>query len=152
MQEAERIQKRFPRLSVILISSGEKPVIKLNSNPKAIIGDVGVKGRYLGKVEVKLSKDGNHFKITHLKGEFIPLGEDIPRSEEMVQLMEMYHKMVEEEDLASRVERRRHKEGRFVGSDVCGGCHEEAYSIWRRRGHSRGYETLVRRGRERDPE
>ena len=42
--------------------------------------------------------------------------------------------------------------GRFTGSDVCGGCHEKAYSIWKGTDHSRAYETLARRGRERDPE
>ena len=153
MEEAERIQKKFSSLNLILISSGgEKPTIRMDSNSKALIGDVGVKGRYLGKVEMRLKRDGEHLELLDLKHEFIPLGEDIPKSDEMVQLMGIYQMMVEEEDLAGKVERRKHQGGRFVGGDVCGGCHEEAYSIWRESSHSRAYEALVRRGRERDPE
>ncbi|MGQ9770860.1 MAG: multiheme c-type cytochrome [Thermogutta sp.] len=39
---------------------------------------------------------------------------------------------------------RREIQGEFVGSEKCASCHEESYRIWKRSGHSRAWETLVK--------
>ena len=31
---------------------------------------------------------------------------------------------------------------KYVGSEVCGDCHEETYSIWKKTKHSKAWETL----------
>ena len=151
ISEAKELARKFPMIHLIV--SGHRMEEGLNELimcGRTMIVNPGTRGKKIG--ELRLIFDGKG-KIIGYENQLIPLGEEIPDSPEIKGLLSLYHRMVRDLNLLGREEERGGtSKGRYVGTEVCRKCHEEVYAVWKKSKHAQAYETLVRVGRDYDPE
>jgi len=151
IEEAKGVLQKFPIIKIALLSSDkDKPLCKMEKDTSCIIATSSKKSEYVNKIELYFNQ--NERKIKDFSFSSIPLSEDIPDSSIMQQLMDLYQQMIGSEDLVRKVERKSLEGRKFVGSKTCKSCHESAYSIWERTSHSKAYDTLIKKGKPKDPE
>jgi len=155
-EESIELAKTFPEFDVVVTAGGyaEPPA----DGPR-ILGrktqfiEVGEKGEYA--IVVGLFDDPKQ----PVRYQRVILDSRYKSSPDIVALMESYQNRLKEEGLEglgvrpmpnSRIELL----GKYVGSAKCESCHEESYRVWRKSGHSKAYETLVKASppRNYDPE
>ncbi len=147
-KEAEivRLARRFPQFQVVVASDGpaEPP-----GSPQFVPGTrtmlihVGEKG--MAAVVLGVFNDPQN-PIAYQR---VILDSRYPDSPEMKQVMVNYQSQLEALGLDGLEIRavphpRRDVQGEFVGSEKCANCHEKSYEIWRKSGHAKAWETLVR--------
>lgn len=120
---------------------------------KSLLIEVGEKGA--NAVVVGLYDDPKK----PLRYQRVPLDSRFAASKEMYRIMVVYQEELERrglEGLGVRAVSHPQAEvnGRFVGSEKCKACHEESYRIWKKSGHAKAWETLVKNDPPRnfDPE
>jgi len=151
IEEAKGVLQKFPIIKIALLSSDrDNPSCEMEKDTNCIIATSSKKAEYVNKIELNFNQKER--EITDFSFSFIPLSEDIPDSSLMTQLMDLYQQMIESEDLVRKVKRRSLEGRKFVGSKTCQSCHKDAYTIWERTSHSRAYETLIKKGKRKDPE
>lgn len=151
IEEAKGVLQKFPSIKVALLSSSkDKPSCEIENDTNCIIATSSKKSEYVNKIELYFNQ--NEREIKDFSYEFIPLSEDIPDSTLMTQLMDLYQQMIESEELVRKVKKKSLEGRKFVGSKACQSCHESAYSIWERTSHSKAYDTLIKKGKPKDPE
>ena len=155
-EESLELAKKFPEFDLVATSGGyaEPPA----DGPR-ILGrktqfiEVGEKGEYaivLGRFDDPKQPVRYQRVILDSRYKFSP---------DIVALMESYQSRLKDEGLEglgvrpmpnSRIELL----GKYVGSAKCESCHEESYRVWRKSGHSKAYDTLVKAAppRNYDPE
>ncbi len=155
-EESLELAKTFPEFDVVATSGGyaEPPA----DGPR-ILGrktqfiEVGEKGEYA--IAIGLFDDPQK----PVRYQRVILDSRYKSSLDIVALMESYQSRLKEEGLEglgvrsmpnSRIELL----GKYVGSAKCESCHEESYRVWRKSGHSKAYDTLVKAAPPRnfDPE
>jgi len=151
IEEAKGVLQKFPSIKIALLSSDkDKPSCVMDFATSCIIATSSKKSEYLNKIDFYFNR--NKREISDFSYEFIPLSEDIPDSRLMTQLMDLYQQMIGSEDLVRKVKRESLEGRKFVGSKTCQSCHGNVYSIWERTSHSKAYETLIKKGKQKDPE
>jgi hypothetical protein len=166
---AERKQnQRMPPIGLVMSLTDEpEPPGQLLSVPgsTAKLLEIGHKGRYVGVVGI--FRKGAEFE---LKYQLVSMDPDyeVPAQNPVVELMEQYAKQVAKENLLAKAPRTPHHtqidpalvkagvKSRYVGSEVCQGCHKHAWDIWDKSGHSHAIDALVKAvhpaNRQFDPE
>jgi hypothetical protein len=129
---------------------------------------IGHKGRKVGVVGVFKQPNGS----VDLKYELIHLGPEWERplfkekspekSNPVLALMEGYARRLQREDYLAKFPRSEHPvqgfainnlkvEAKYVGSEVCGNCHDHAYKTWAKErpglSHAKAYDTLVNKAK-----
>jgi len=155
-EEVLSLARRFPQFQVVVGSDGpaEPP-----GSPQFVPGTrtmlihVGEKG--MAAVVLGIFNDPQN-PIAYQR---VILDSRYPDSPEMKQVMVNYQSQLEALGLDGLEIRavphpRRDVQGEFVGSEKCANCHEKSYDIWRKTGHAKAWETLVRLDppRHHDPE
>jgi hypothetical protein len=142
VEESRELGKEFPELDVVICAGGEgDPAFQ----PERIGDDgpllvrVGEKGMHVGLIALF---DGTEPRFRYQR---IPLASKFKDSDEMLQLLTSYQKLLEFEGLDGLgVRAQPHPTGRkFVGSTACAECHSKAYKIWKESPHFVATDSLV---------
>ncbi len=138
----------------VVIHSSDDP--EPPSQPSVVNGTqfitVGHKGKYVGVLGVWKTNAGHDYKY-----EMVLMGPELdPKAGNAVaQLLEGYTKQVMNQKLMEKYPRTPHRtqvllrdkniETRYIGSEICAGCHPGAHAIWSKNenhGHNVAFETL----------
>jgi len=155
-QESLELAKKVGPFDLVVTSGGapEPP-----AQPQPIEGqkgwliEVGEKGMYAAVVG--MYDDPQQPR----RYQRVVLDSRYPDSEAMRQIMAAYQEQLKDlglKGLGLQPVRHPRQElnGPFVGSQQCESCHEPSYKVWKRSGHAKAWETLVRADppRHHDPE
>jgi hypothetical protein len=159
-EETLELAKTFPEFDVVATSGGyaEPPA----DGPRILgrktqLVEVGEKGEYA--IVLGLFDDAKQ----PVRYQRVVLDSRYKSSPDIVALMESYQNRLKDvlateglEGLGIRPMPNSRIEllGKYVGSAKCESCHEESYRVWRKSGHSKAYDTLVKASppRNYDPE
>ncbi len=120
------------------------------SDDKGLVISVGKFGKYVCRLDItKIEKAGKN----NVKFSTIPVTEDRPSGESLVELYKAYQLLVKEAELLENVPRFDLEEGlEYISSESCKLCHDYEYDKWSQKPHSRAYATLEKVGSQFDPE
>ena len=171
--EAMALAEVYPQFPIVVALSEEdeapsRPVIvKHKTGGETMIVSLGRKGKFIGVIGVyKTGKAAQPYRFEY---ERVELTEDFvtPKEKEkghpIMELMEAYSRELKgdggKESYLEKHGRVRHTlqvlpavkdlknpvvgDVTYVGSKACKKCHEAAYAVWEKTGHSRAYKTLV---------
>ncbi len=137
---------------LICPASADEPVIVDQKREKPMVLTVGRLGKYVGQLTVRLG-EGQSLQLDYKE---VPVDEQLPSDEELVQLYKQYQFMVAEEELLEKVIKVPLPNGlQYLGSTSCGfgsSCHQYEYEKWSQKAHAKAYQTLVDVGSQYDPE
>ncbi|MFM7149638.1 MAG: multiheme c-type cytochrome [Gemmataceae bacterium] len=165
--EAMACAEFYPQFPVIVCSSDEeeppsRPIeVSNKTGGKSLIISLGKKGKFVGVIGFWKSKQKD--QPFDIKYERVELTEDFltPSEKEvghpLLALMESYTKDLKDKNYLEKYGQVRHSlqvmpkmsglqrdvEVKYAGSHVCKRCHESAYDVWKKSGHSHAYQTLV---------
>jgi hypothetical protein len=156
---AHRQDPRVPPIGLVLNLTDEpEPPAQLIEikNSTAKILEIGHKGRFVGVVGVYRKDQGFDLKYQLVSMDPIYDRPVDPKGKNPVlDLMEQYARQVERDNLLAKVPRTPHhtqidaqllKRGihaKFVGSEVCAGCHQHAATVWEASQHAKAFEGLA---------
>ncbi|MFO0840802.1 MAG: multiheme c-type cytochrome [Gemmataceae bacterium] len=165
--EAMACAYEYPQFPIVvaLSDSDDPPLrpyeVENKAGGKSLIVTLGKKGRHVGVFGVW--KTGNPAKPFDLKYERVELGEEFltPQPKEkghpVIELIEGYTKKLKDDNYLQKYGQVRHElqvlpkvgglkkedEVKYAGTETCKRCHEHAYDVWKKSGHSHAYQTLV---------
>jgi hypothetical protein len=155
MGESAELARKFPEFDVVVTAGGvgEPPSDKAQPiGDKTLLVEVGEKAM----AAVVL---GIYDEAPRLRYQRVLFDSRYPASPQIKTLFAAYQGQLKELGLAGLGVRaapypRRDVLGPFVGSAKCESCHEESYKSWKKSGHAKAYETLVKADppRNSDPE
>jgi hypothetical protein len=134
-------------------AESDKPEIIGEADAKPLVFSVGRLGKYVGRLQIEASgvADGE----AKLKCTFssVPVTEDLPQEESLVELYRTYQQLVKEDNLLEKQPRFVLPDGlEYTGSKSCKLCHEYEYEKWSGKAHAHAYATLESVGSQYDPE
>ncbi|MBI83135.1 MAG: hypothetical protein CMJ81_08065 [Planctomycetaceae bacterium] len=143
IEESQELARRFKGFSIVITAGGAG---EPNYLPEPIEGtesvliQVGTKGMYAGVLGFYGESQ------PRLRYQRIALDAKWKDSPQMIRLLENYQHQLEGMGLKGlQLNPVAHWTGHeFVGTDQCGGCHEQPHEIWLETGHSHATATLVR--------
>jgi hypothetical protein len=135
---------------LICPDESDEPALLSEPGKKPLVISVGRFGRYICKLQIKPAKDKGKPKLSFSP---IPVKEDFPQEESLVDLYKEYQHLVREADLLENYPRFTLSAGlEYTGSKSCKSCHEYEYEKWSTKPHAHAYATLKRVGSAFDPE
>ncbi|MGQ9574644.1 MAG: multiheme c-type cytochrome [Thermoguttaceae bacterium] len=156
MEESVALAERFPELDVVVTAGGppEPPADRPQTiGRKTLLVEVGEKG--MAAVVLGFYDDPNQ----PVRYQRVLLDSRYPPSAAMQSLMQDYQSALETLGLAGLNVRpmpnpRLAVQGTYVGSEKCESCHEQSFRIWKKSGHAKAYQTLLKLDPKRnfDPE
>ncbi len=157
LEESAALSQQFPGFQVVVTEGADGEPQRVPSVvPKsgAMLVQTGVKGMYVGVVGVF------NDKTQPLRYQRVPLDDRFGDSREILTLMSRYQDDLKEAGFAGlNLKPFPHPTGRkFVGSQACKDCHDDAYEVWKKSPHSHATDSLVNPGerseisRHHDPE
>ncbi|MHC4069508.1 MAG: multiheme c-type cytochrome [Planctomycetota bacterium] len=133
---------------LICPSGNDEPEVVDDSQDGFWIFSVGQLGKYVSRL-----------RISEVEGELaydfsaIPVTEDLPQAESLIQLYKSYQQIVKEENLLEQYPRFVLSDGlEYAGSESCRICHWYEYDKWSTKAHAGAYATLEKVGSQYDPE
>ncbi len=146
MEESLVLAQRFPEFDVVVTAGGpaeppgDKPQVV---GRKTMLVEVGEKG--MAAVVLGFYDD----PARPVRYQRVLLDSRYSSAQEMQALMKGYQDALERLGLDGLNVRpmpnpKAEALGAYVGSEKCESCHEESYRIWKRSGHAKAYETLVK--------
>ncbi len=127
----------------------------INGTPTNVI-NMGHKGRYVGLVGVYRKAKGDgfdfRFQIVSMDPSYeTPVGKEADNP--ALQGLEKYTLQVKNDKMIDKAPRSQHpvqvflanqkRKSEYVGSDSCKGCHENAWDVWQKTGHSHAFDALT---------
>jgi hypothetical protein len=145
VEESIALGKAFPEFNVVVTADSPPEPPKTGNRidgTKTIFIQVGRKG----EDAIVLAKFDNPAQPWRYQR--VPLDSRFAAAPEMKMLMAVYQDQLKASGFAdlgihSAPHPLAQTNGRFVGSKKCESCHEISYSIWKKSGHSRAYDTLT---------
>ncbi len=138
---------------VICPSESDEPEVIRGPNTVssgALVFSVGRYGKYVCKLKVRNTSNQLKDKI---RFSYVPVSEDLPEDESLVELYDIYQQLVKEAGLLKNYPRLPVGNGlEYVGSESCQACHSYEYRQWSKKAHADAYATLVEDGTHYDPE
>ena len=125
----------------------QSPLKPIKIDQHTLILTAGNRGRYGGLLKVTLTPDRDldwNYETITITERYLP---DI----KVVRIFADYVQKVKQERLLEQEIKKSSPSG-FVGSEICGECHEDEYEIWKKTVHAHAFDTLVKEGRQYDPE
>lgn len=138
------IARRVQGIDIIIGGHDKQKVTDPYVADKTRIVQSGEKGQYLGQLEVTIQPDGSKSYNNRL----IPLGKAVPDDPSVKSMVKEYYRQVAELHRLA---------GQSVSqasakADACEACHSFQYGQWKASRHAAAYASLVKRGRQFDPE
>lgn len=146
LDEAIALGKQFPAFNVVVCSDGQpeppKQPQKIDGT-KSLLITVGYKG--MNAIVLGLFDNGQ----LSARYERVPLDSRFAASRDMKLLMAAYQEQLKAIGFAGLGLRpvphpQAETNGRFIGAKKCASCHEKSYDIWKKSGHAKAYDTLVK--------
>lgn len=143
--ESKNLAKQFPEFNVILRPDGpDDGITKAESIGKAIMINVGRKGKHVGVVGFYPGNDKQPFRF-----ELVKLDQErFKETPHIQEHMRNYQQMLKDnyEDIMGDLTRGgpHPNGGEFVGATRCGECHSRAYDKWLTTGHAKAYDSIVK--------
>ncbi len=159
--EAKALAEAFPEFDLILcLSESDEPsanpiLVHHKTGRTTMIVSLGHKSKYVGVVGVTRSgRQATLFDLKYQLVELTPYFATPPEKENdqpILKLMEEYTAELKKDNSLEKYPQAKHpmqvavndKVPTYVGSQVCKGCHKEAYKVWENSGHAHAYQTLV---------
>lgn len=145
-EKSSELSKKFPEFAVVVSAVGPptppaKPTVIADT--KALLIEVGEKG--MDAVVLGLFSDREH----PYRYQRVPLDSRFAASKDMKNLMKAYQQQLQRLGLAGlAIKPVTHPmngvNGEFVGSKACQDCHEPSYDIWKKSGHAKAWDTLLK--------
>ncbi len=134
--ESEALAKAFPAFNIVVTAGGpEDPVGDADHVGQTLLLRVGTKGKNAGIVGYYPdAKDGKKFRFAVVELDRFRFGHD-PAIDDR---MRAYQEQLRTENLVETEPPILHPRGagfRFVGSEKCADCHDEAYDVWKESDH-----------------
>jgi len=149
LDETKKLARQFPDIDFILSAGGvEDP---LSDNPvhqgATMIAFAGHKAKYAGVLGFYPDREQQRLRF-----ELVPLEEDRFRdTPKMREYMRLYQDQLRDVKLAEHEAETLAvapvSGATYVGTEVCGDCHTQAYDVWESTPHAHAYESLIH-GRE----
>lgn len=144
--ESVELARRFPEFEVVVTAGGpaEPPSLApQKAGERTLLIEVGEKG--MAAVVLGFYDDPNR----RVRYQRVLLDSRYPSSPDIKALFAAYQGQLKELGLAGLNVRavphaRREELGAYVGSEKCESCHETSYRIWKKSGHAKAYDTLVK--------
>jgi len=131
-------------------AESDEPGVISDPNKGPLIVSVGRFGEYVGRLQIRAGKEEEKLKFSFSA---IPVTEDLPQEESLVELYKAYQQFVKEANLLKKQPRFVLPNGlEYAGSARCKLCHEYEYEKWSSKAHAHAYATLERVGSQFDPE
>jgi hypothetical protein len=155
LEESKELAEKFPQFDVVVTADGPpEPPEKLQVvGRKTLLIEVGEKG--MNAIVLGLFDDPRQ----RFRYQRVILDSRYPASPEITHFMGYYQDHLKTLGFAGLgIEPVPHPQadvlGKFVGSQKCESCHEESYKVWKKSGHARAYDALVKASPPRnfDPE
>jgi len=135
---------------IIVPAVSDEPALVSEPNARPMVVSVGRRGKYLGRVQVRLNPAGNALKLAFSS---IAVGENLPEKTSLAELYTGYQQLVKEAGLLEKYPRYTlPNKLQYVGSRACKLCHSYEYDMWKTQGHAHAYATLEAVGSQYDPE
>ncbi len=148
LEESEELAKRFPDFHYVVTAGGapEPPRDEARLiGQRTRLVEVGEKGMHVIVLGFFDAPGGR----LQMRYQSVPLDSRFAQSSDMKALMKSYQDQLkvlgwEGVGLKPVPHPRTETQGAFVGSAKCESCHEISYKVWKKSGHSKAYETLVK--------
>jgi len=134
---------------LLIPPEADRPILSESSDDGLLVISSGRLGKYVGKLQINPGRQGRErFGFTA-----VPVTEDMPPKEPLVQLYKAYQQFVKEANLLQRHPRYALSGSlEYTGSQKCKSCHGYEYSEWCKKAHADAYATLENVGSQYDPE
>lgn len=176
-KKTEACAAAYPQFPIVVCDSTyEEPELKPTLVPtkagtQTLMIQAGKKGKYV--VVVGAWKTAKGFDFKYERVEIAPefaTPDDKVADHPILKLMEEYTAHLRDNDFLGKYGQTKHPlqvmaevpglrtpgEAQYVGSEACKRCHEDAYGVWKKSGHSHAFDTLVKAknpsNRQFDPE
>ena len=134
---------------LICPSEADEPGIVSFDKKGPLVITVGELGKYVAKLQIDFGEDMKK----ELKFTSLPVTEDLPQDESIVDLFKTYNQLVKDAGLLEAYPKYPLSDGlEYTGSASCKVCHEYEYNKWSEKAHAHAYATLVKAGSQYDPE
>jgi hypothetical protein len=176
LQEAKAVAARFPQFHIVLHTTRQdEPAGQPEKVGNTLLIEVGWKGRYVGVVGAyRTGRPQQPFDLRYQLACMVedyetPAGKD--DTNPIHKLLDAYARDVRDNNYLAGVQQNKHEiqvqypEARYVGSEKCKRCHEDAYKVWKteieaedgmKKSHSHAFASLVQskrpENRQFDPE
>jgi len=136
---------------VVCPSESDEPAVIGNPEKRPLAFTVGRFGRYVCGLKVTApARVGQPLRLA-LKA--LPVEEDLPKDDSLVELYEDYKQIVKDRNLLEKHPRFALPDGlEYAGSKSCKSCHGYEYEAWSTKDHARAYSTLEQVNSQFDPE
>ena len=147
----DSIAKKVPVVDCLVCpAESDEPGLIGRENRKLLVFSVGRFGRYVIGLEIRAVKGEKKLKLSYRA---IPVKEDLPQENSLVELYKNYQQLVKMSNFLEDYPRLPLREGlKYTGSGACENCHEYEYEKWSSRAHAHAYATLEKVGSQFDPE
>lgn len=152
---AARLQDRFAEVDLILAGAVRQPSQEIQQRRHTYYAGISGEGKNVGYLKANVAEGG----IREVeKMEVQLLTPFFSKDPAVLKVQEEYRSEVAETDLLIDGEGQWgnipgvESESRYVGSQACMGCHQEAYRIWQQTPHAVAHETLVKDTAHMDPQ
>ena len=133
---------------IIIPSDSDEPSLIGDPNSGPLVFSVGRLGRYISKLQIENEKGRLKYSFST-----IPVTENLPQEQSLVELYKAYQQFVKEANLLYEYPRFTLPGGlEYAGSESCKSCHEYEYEKWSQKVHAHAYATLEKVGSQFDPE
>lgn len=133
---------------LVVPADSDEPKVIGDPNKKPLIFSVGRFGRYISNLQIGIAEGKLKYSFST-----IPVTENLPQEESLVELYKDYQQLVKESNLLYKYPRFILPGGlQYAGSESCKSCHEYEYEKWSQKAHSQAYATLEKVGSQFDPE
>jgi len=141
----QKFPQIVPALDVVLcLSEASEPPSFGKMVGSTMVVEIGHKGRYVGVVGIYGAGPQRRTKY-----QLVSIGEQYePAPNPVKNLMEKYAREVKQSNFVAQFPRTKHPihvhfpQARYVGSEMCGSCHEHAYKVWSGSHHAHAFDTL----------
>jgi len=135
---------------LICPAESDHPKIIGDAKDGPLVITAGQLGRYVGRLQIKPGAEVGTYRLSFSA---VPVTEDLPRQESLVELYAIYQQFVKDAAILTSLPRLPLANGfEYTGSASCMSCHQYEYEKWSTGAHARAYATLEQAGSEYDPE
>lgn len=149
----EQMADYIKRLDVVdclvIPPEADRPMLDESSGDGLLVISSSRLGKYVVKLQIRPGLEGRE----RFSFSAVPVTEQLPREDSLVQLYEAYQQFVKEANLLERHPRYTLSGSlEYVGAEKCKSCHGYEYDKWSQKNHASAYATLEDVGSEYDPE
>ena len=151
VERAKEIAQEIPGIDVIVCGHGADEIKSHYFINGVYVVKAGYDGTSIGKLALSLDRNN---KIIDAQGEVVTLEKDIDEDQEMLGLLDAYHKSLKEhaDELFTGEQKPPSSGGSYAGSAQCVGCHPSQAQQWNTTGHEQAFSSLIIKNQDYNPE